>query len=46
VIYKILFLIDFLDELELFIEEKPIFTKISAGLPSAVAVCVISWLSK
>jgi hypothetical protein len=39
-----IFFIDFLNELGLFIEEKPIYTikKISATLPSAV----ISWLSK
>jgi hypothetical protein len=43
VISKKKIFIDFLDELGLFIEEKPIFTKkknFSVALPSAVAVCL------
>jgi hypothetical protein len=43
VISKKNFFIDFLDELGLFIEEKPVFTKKKipslCRLPSAVAVC-------
>jgi hypothetical protein len=41
VISKKKFFIDFLDELGLFIEEKPVLTKKkkSVTLPSAVAVC-------
>jgi hypothetical protein len=38
VISKKIFFIDFLDELGLFIEEKPVFTSLFR-LPSAVAVC-------